>query len=202
MKVNGLADREMIAALTPGFTGADLEDLTRRAGMIAIRARGAEVDQVTGADFRTALADSRVFIIANQADGYGIDQCLDIVQGELKKGNGVKKPDGEEWLEGSGLALAMLECGPPTEHRSSAEMKLSNKGKNDFEADQARARPCFGSGRQPAHWPGIGNLDVDRAAAVGLSPGAQGRSTCTEHPGHQPGAQRPRLAARTHRAAL
>jgi hypothetical protein len=24
----------------------------------------------------TALADSRVFIIANQADGYGIDQCL------------------------------------------------------------------------------------------------------------------------------
>lgn len=24
----------------------------------------------------SALADSRVFIIANQADGYGIDQCL------------------------------------------------------------------------------------------------------------------------------
>ena len=23
-----------------------------------------------------ALADSRVFIIANQADGYGVDQCL------------------------------------------------------------------------------------------------------------------------------
>ena len=23
-----------------------------------------------------ALADSRVFIIANQADGYGIDECL------------------------------------------------------------------------------------------------------------------------------
>lgn len=59
---------------------------------------------------------------------HGIDQCLDIVQGELKKGNGVKKPDGEEWLEGSGLALAMLECGPPTEHRSSAEMKLLPDG--------------------------------------------------------------------------
>jgi hypothetical protein len=28
----------------------------------------------------TAWADSRVFIIANQADGYGIDQCL--AQGE------------------------------------------------------------------------------------------------------------------------
>lgn len=26
--------------------------------------------------FSPALADSRVFIIANQSDGYGIDQCL------------------------------------------------------------------------------------------------------------------------------
>jgi CO/xanthine dehydrogenase Mo-binding subunit len=59
---------------------------------------------------------------------HGIDQCLDIVQRELKKGNGVKKPDGADWLEGSGLALAMLECGPPTEHRSSAEMKLLPDG--------------------------------------------------------------------------
>jgi putative selenate reductase molybdopterin-binding subunit len=59
---------------------------------------------------------------------HGIDQCLDIVQRELKKGNGVAKPAGDEWLEGSGSALAMLECGPPTEHRSSAEMKLLPDG--------------------------------------------------------------------------
>ncbi len=59
---------------------------------------------------------------------YGIEQCLDIVERELKKGNGVKKPDGADWLEGTGLALAMLECGPPTEHRSSAEMKLLADG--------------------------------------------------------------------------
>ena len=59
---------------------------------------------------------------------YGIDQCLDIVERELKKGNGVKKPDGDDWLEGTGVALAMLECGPPTEHRSGAEMKLLPDG--------------------------------------------------------------------------
>ena len=33
---------------------------------------------------------------------YGIDECLDIVERELKKGNGVTKPDGEDWAEGNG----------------------------------------------------------------------------------------------------
>src|SRR4029077_15165541 len=59
---------------------------------------------------------------------HGIDQCLDIVERELKKGNGVAKPDGEDWAEGTGVALAMLECGPPTEHRSGGEMKLLADG--------------------------------------------------------------------------
>jgi CO/xanthine dehydrogenase Mo-binding subunit/aerobic-type carbon monoxide dehydrogenase small subunit (CoxS/CutS family) len=59
---------------------------------------------------------------------YGINECLDIVERELKKGNGVAKPDGEHWAEGTGVALAMLECGPPTEHRSGAEMKLLPDG--------------------------------------------------------------------------
>jgi putative selenate reductase molybdopterin-binding subunit len=59
---------------------------------------------------------------------HGIGQCLDIVERELRKGNGVPKPDGEEWAEGQGVALAMLECGPPTEHRSGAEMRLLPDG--------------------------------------------------------------------------
>lgn len=59
---------------------------------------------------------------------HGIDQCLEIVETELKKGNGVAKPAGDDWAEGTGMALAMLECGPPTEHRSGAEMKLLPDG--------------------------------------------------------------------------
>ncbi len=55
---------------------------------------------------------------------YGIAECLDIVERELARGNGVRKPEGEDWAEGTGVALAMLECGPPTEHRSGAEMRL------------------------------------------------------------------------------
>ena len=56
---------------------------------------------------------------------YGIGECLDIVERELQKGNGVTRPDGAEWAEGKGVALAMLECGPPTEHRSGAEMQAA-----------------------------------------------------------------------------
>jgi len=59
---------------------------------------------------------------------YGIDECLDIVERELAKGNGVEKPAGEDWAAGTGVALAMLECGPPTEHRSAAEMLLQADG--------------------------------------------------------------------------
>jgi putative selenate reductase molybdopterin-binding subunit len=59
---------------------------------------------------------------------YGIDQCLDLVEAALKSGRGLPKPEGDEWLEGTGVALAMLDSGPPTEHRSGAEMQLLPDG--------------------------------------------------------------------------
>src|SRR5262249_37801000 len=59
---------------------------------------------------------------------YGINECLDIVERELAKGNGVQRPAGSEWAEGKGVALAMLECGPPTGHRSGATMNLKPDG--------------------------------------------------------------------------
>src|SRR5947209_9500344 len=60
---------------------------------------------------------------------YGLDQCLDMVEKELGNGGGSSKPDGDEWAEGTGVALAMLDCGPPTEHRSGALMTLLPDGR-------------------------------------------------------------------------
>jgi CO/xanthine dehydrogenase Mo-binding subunit len=60
---------------------------------------------------------------------YGLDQCMDLVERALNSGRGMPKPEGEEWVEGTGSALAMLECGPPTEHRSGAEMRLLADGR-------------------------------------------------------------------------
>ena len=59
---------------------------------------------------------------------YGLDQCLDLVEEALASGRGAPKPDGDEWVEGTGMALAMLDCGPPTEHRSGGEMRLLADG--------------------------------------------------------------------------
>jgi CO/xanthine dehydrogenase Mo-binding subunit len=59
---------------------------------------------------------------------YALDRCLDIVEAALESGRGTPKPVGEDWLEGTGVALAMLESGPPTEHRSGAVMGLLSDG--------------------------------------------------------------------------
>ena len=59
---------------------------------------------------------------------YGLDQCLDLVEAGLARGGGVPRPEGEDWAEGTGMAMAMLECGPPTEHRAGAQMKLLPDG--------------------------------------------------------------------------
>ncbi|MBL6076810.1 molybdopterin-dependent oxidoreductase [Belnapia sp. T18] len=60
---------------------------------------------------------------------YGLDQCLDLVERRLADGSGLPAPEGEEWAVGAGFAMAMLECGPPTEHRSGAEMALLPDGR-------------------------------------------------------------------------
>jgi putative selenate reductase molybdopterin-binding subunit len=59
---------------------------------------------------------------------YGLDQCLDRVEAALAVEGGLPKPDGGEWAEGVGIALAMLDCGPPTEHRSGAVISLLADG--------------------------------------------------------------------------
>ncbi len=55
-------DLAKVATETARFTGADLEDVVRRAGLNALRRGGSEVSEVSNADFREALADSRATV--------------------------------------------------------------------------------------------------------------------------------------------
>jgi transitional endoplasmic reticulum ATPase len=68
-----------IAERTERFTGADLEDVVRRAGLVAIRKRGASVEAVTREDFEDALEDSRATVTEEMEDEY------QRMKGELKK---------------------------------------------------------------------------------------------------------------------
>ncbi len=72
-------DLARIAHEAERFTGADLEDVVRRAGLNAIRRGGADAHEVTGADFVAALADSRATVSAEMESEY-----LKL-KGELKK---------------------------------------------------------------------------------------------------------------------
>ena len=69
-------DLESLAQRTERFTGADLEDLTRRAGLTALR-RGLDAGKVTKADFETALSETRASVTPEMLEEYDrIQQTL------------------------------------------------------------------------------------------------------------------------------
>jgi transitional endoplasmic reticulum ATPase len=62
-------DLESLAKRTERFTGADLEDLVRRAGLTALR-RGLDSGKVTMADFEAALAETRASVTPEMLEEY------------------------------------------------------------------------------------------------------------------------------------
>jgi transitional endoplasmic reticulum ATPase len=63
-------DLSKIAAETERFTGADLEDVVRRAGLNALHRVGKEVDTVEAIDFTEALKDSRATVTSKMEAEY------------------------------------------------------------------------------------------------------------------------------------
>ena len=62
-------DLESLAQRTENFTGADLEDLVRRAGLTALRA-GLDAKTVTMADFEAALKETRASVTPDMLEEY------------------------------------------------------------------------------------------------------------------------------------
>ncbi|MXO86235.1 CDC48 family AAA ATPase [Altererythrobacter aurantiacus] len=77
-----------VAQETERFTGADLEDVVRRAGLVALRRAGSDVREVTTADFKEALKDSRATVTRKMEEEYKK------MQGELKKRAAAVQPIG------------------------------------------------------------------------------------------------------------
>jgi transitional endoplasmic reticulum ATPase len=72
-------DLDEVAAKTDRFTGADLEDVVRRAGLGALRRLGGDVPAVEMQDFDDALEDSRATVTPRMEAEYRA------MRGELKK---------------------------------------------------------------------------------------------------------------------
>ena len=62
-------DLESLARRTERFTGADLEDLVRRAGLTALR-RGLDANEVTKEDFESALGETRASVTPEMLEDY------------------------------------------------------------------------------------------------------------------------------------
>ncbi len=81
-------DLSAVAGETERFTGADLEDVVRRAGLIALRREGTDVKEVSADDFKEALKDSRATVTEKMEAEYKK------MRGELKKRAAAVQPIG------------------------------------------------------------------------------------------------------------
>ena len=79
MPLSSNVDLDEVAAKTDRFTGADLEDVVRRAGLGALRRMGGDVPAVEMQDFDDALEDSRATVTPRMEAEYRA------MRGELKK---------------------------------------------------------------------------------------------------------------------
>jgi CO/xanthine dehydrogenase Mo-binding subunit/aerobic-type carbon monoxide dehydrogenase small subunit (CoxS/CutS family) len=113
-----------------------MDELARRLGMDPVEFRHRNV--VRPGDAMTSLGGEPHDL---DYGSYGLDQCLDLVRDALARG-GAACPEGDDWLEGKGAALAMIACTPPTEHRSEARLSLEADGMYHL----AIGSPEFGNG--------------------------------------------------------
>ncbi|MFB2581523.1 molybdopterin-dependent oxidoreductase [Herbiconiux sp. P15] len=59
---------------------------------------------------------------------YGLDQCLDLTEQALARGNGVETPTGPGWSIGTGMASTMIATMPPRGHFSEVSITLDADG--------------------------------------------------------------------------
>jgi CO/xanthine dehydrogenase Mo-binding subunit len=95
---------------------------------------------------------------------YGLDQCLDLVQAALARGNGVSAPPGDDWLVGEGMAIAMHDTAPPTEHRSEARLSLQADGTYELATGTAE----FGNGTTTQHIQIVATVLGTTTARIGI----------------------------------
>jgi CO/xanthine dehydrogenase Mo-binding subunit/aerobic-type carbon monoxide dehydrogenase small subunit (CoxS/CutS family) len=100
----------------------------------------------------------------NVIGSYGLDQCLDFVEQALASGRGETKPDGDEWLEGRGVAIHAQDCAPPTEHRSESHMALLPDGTYHLSVGSAE----FGNGIRNAQRQVAAAVLNTRAAVIAM----------------------------------
>lgn len=109
---------------------------------------------------------------------YGLDQCLDLTEQALRRGNGVPAPEGAHWRVGEGVAMAMIATIPPRGHAAEASVTVDAEGTWTIAVGTAE----FGNGTTTVHTQIL-------ASAVGTTPDRiRVRQSDTDATGHDVGA--------------
>src|SRR5476649_76393 len=108
---------------------------------------------------------------------YGLDQCLDLVNEAMKRGDGAKAPS-PDWLVGQGTALTMIDTVPPGGHYSTTMIALRADGGYDMTVGTAE----FGNGTTTVH------QQIAATALMTTPKQVRLRQSDSDHGGHDTGA--------------
>ncbi|MCW2529016.1 MAG: xdhA, partial [Pseudonocardiales bacterium] len=78
---------------------------------------------------------------------YGLDQCLDLAEAALRRGNGVTAPAGSHWRVGEGMAVAMIATMAPRGHIARTRVTLRPDGRYVLSVGTSE----FGNGTTTVH---------------------------------------------------
>ncbi|MFZ2178194.1 MAG: molybdopterin cofactor-binding domain-containing protein, partial [Rhodococcus sp. (in: high G+C Gram-positive bacteria)] len=78
---------------------------------------------------------------------YGLDQCLDLTEAALRRGNGVHPPEGSRWRVGEGMAASMIATIPPRGHFADVSCTLVEGGRYEVRVGTSE----FGNGTSTVH---------------------------------------------------
>ena len=103
---------------------------------------------------RNAVADRDPLLVAEPEPehdlvwgSYGLDQCLDLAQRALARGNGVTAPEGPSWRVGEGMAVATIATMAPRGHLSTVTAAVDASGTYRIGVGTAE----FGNGTTTVH---------------------------------------------------
>ena len=148
-----------------------IDEVARMIGMDAIEFRRLNV--VRKGDDMIGLHKSPDDVIYGS---YGLDQCLDLAQAAMMRGDGDEPPPG--WSVGEGYALTMIDTVPPGGHYSDTYICLEEDGGYGMTIGTAE----FGNGTTTVH------RQVAASALNAKPTSIRFKQSDTDHGGHDTGA--------------
>jgi hypothetical protein len=148
-----------------------VDEVARTIGMDAIEFRRRNVIQ--RGDKMIAAHESPADVIYGS---YGLDQCLNLVDSALKRGDGEQAASG--WHVGEGVALTMIDTVPPGGHYSDSTIGLRADGGYELTVGTAE----FGNGTATVHTQIAASILSTNSSKVRLE------QSDTAHGGHDTGA--------------